>query len=419
MKEHGKFFDSRRAIELLQALGADGLLVSKPENFRYVTGAAPGFVSSWRHSGTQMALLPLSGAGTIIVPDIMARSVSAASPIRDVRTFPVWTDGLSLRAYLDHPGETAELMERAAADDRHRMKAFRPGAYDPVAPLNLLHDALGERSMLASTIAVEMDFIPAAEFLRLQNLLPNVTFIDASFVLKQLRLIKAPGEVDLLREGARIAEVGIEAANAALRPGLTSFDLTQIFHAAMAEEAWRAGRRDYEGPWSALSLGPSTWSPGKPAELEAGSIVKYDGGCSIGGYVSDIGRTYMFGKGTRHHRALHDALADAFDAGLEQMRPGSTLAAVHHAATASMKAAGFEHYNRGHYGHSIGSDIWSEEWPFIARDEHLVLAPGMVFSFELPHYVDGLGGFIIEDQILITDEGYENLGRLGRRYTEL
>lgn len=416
---YGKFFDAQRAAELLKAVGADALLVTKPENFRYVTGAAPGFIASWRYAATQMALLPLAGASAIIVPDIMATSVKANSPIADVRTFPVWTDGLSLRAYLESEGGTAELMERAASDDATRPQFNRPATYDKSAPLNLLKDILAERGLLNGTIAIELEFVPALEFEQLKVHLPGVKFVDGSHLLKQLRLIKAPGEVDLLREGARIAERGIELTNSELRAGLSAFVVTQIFHAAMADEARRSGRLDYEGPWSALSVGANTWSGGKSAQIEPGSIVKYDGGCSIGGYVSDIGRTYLFGEGTRHHRALHNALSDAFDAGLNTMRPGATLADVHDAVTASMRSAGYHHYNRGHYGHSIGSDIWSEEWPFIARDENVALAPGMVFSFEVPHYVDGLGGFIIEDQILITDGGYENLGRLDRRYSEL
>ena len=68
---------------------------------------------------------------------------------------------------------------------------------------------------------------------------------------------------------------------------------------------------------------------------------------------------------------------------------------------------GFETYGRGHFGHGVGASIWSEEWPFIAAGSDAVLEPGMVLAFETPWYIEGLGGFIIEDQVLITATGCE------------
>ena len=66
----------------------------------------------------------------------------------------------------------------------------------------------------------------------------------------------------------------------------------------------------------------------------------------------------------------------------------------------------------GHFGHGVGASIWSEEWPFISADSDTVLEPGMVMAFETPWYVDGLGGMIIEDQVLITETGAEIMAPL-------
>lgn len=73
----------------------------------------------------------------------------------------------------------------------------------------------------------------------------------------------------------------------------------------------------------------------------------------------------------------------------------------------TMWQQGFDSYGRGHFGHGVGSSIWSEEWPFISSRSDAVLEPGMVLAFETPWYIDGLGGFIIEDQLLITETGHE------------
>jgi Xaa-Pro aminopeptidase len=76
--------------------------------------------------------------------------------------------------------------------------------------------------------------------------------------------------------------------------------------------------------------------------------------------------------------------------------------------------AGYDQYGRGHFGHGVGSSIWSEEWPFISADADAVLEPGMVMAFETPWYIRGLGGFIIEDQVLITASGAEVMAPLPR-----
>ena len=64
--------------------------------------------------------------------------------------------------------------------------------------------------------------------------------------------------------------------------------------------------------------------------------------------------------------------------------------------------------------HGVGASVWSEEWPFIAADAKAVLEPGMVMAFETPWYIDGFGGFIIEDQVLITDDGCEVMAPMPR-----
>jgi Xaa-Pro aminopeptidase len=113
------------------------------------------------------------------------------------------------------------------------------------------------------------------------------------------------------------------------------------------------------------------------------------------------------------------ALSDAFAAGIEVLRPGYLLSDVHQRATDAMKRAGFDRFSRGHFGHSLGHDTFCEVPPFIASQAHTPIEPGMVLAFETPFYVDGEGGFIIEDQFLITDTGAQVAWSLDRDLVEL
>ena len=99
--------------------------------------------------------------------------------------------------------------------------------------------------------------------------------------------------------------------------------------------------------------------------------------------------------------------------------PGVRLADIHRAVSQSMWNAGFTTYNRGHFGHGVGASIWSEEWPFISADATAAAEPGMVLAYETPYYIDGLGGFIIEDQVLITETGIEVMAPTPRDLIEI
>jgi Xaa-Pro dipeptidase len=169
-----------------------------------------------------------------------------------------------------------------------------------------------------------------------------------------------------------------------------------------------AARRDLPPPastWAYIAVGGDGFAPGGPARR--GDVVKIDVGCVIDRYSSDGGRTAVLGHAGPAPRRVYDALRAAFDAGIAMLGPHVPLAAIYRTVSASMWNAGFTTYGRGHFGHGVGASIWSEEWPFISADATAVAEPGMVLAFETPYYIDSLGGFIIEDQVLITEGGIE------------
>ena len=160
-----------------------------------------------------------------------------------------------------------------------------------------------------------------------------------------------------------------------------------------------------QSTWAYIAVGGDGFAPGGPAQN--GDLIKIDVGCVIEGYSSDGGRTAVLGRAGPAERKVYDALRKSFDAGLALLQPGVALSDVYRTVVTTMWDAGFSTYNRGHFGHGVGASIWSEEWPFISADATAMTEPGMVLAFETPYYIKGLGGFIIEDQVLITETGTE------------
>jgi Xaa-Pro aminopeptidase len=220
-------------------------------------------------------------------------------------------------------------------------------------------------------------------------------------------MVKSASEIACLRQAVKIAEIGIRAVHDAIAQDVTRDQLAAVWSAAIERHPDQAA---LSGSWEYISVGPDPW--GANASAQPGDLIKVDVGCLVDGYTSDSGRTYVLGPPEKLKIRLHEALKQGFIAGSALLRPGIALAQVHRATQNAIREAGFPGYTRGHFGHGLGAGLGSEEWPFIAADATVVFEPGMVMAFECPWYIDGLGGMIIENQLLITETGHEMMNAL-------
>lgn len=386
------YLDRHRAARLMKEHGLDALVLSQPESISYATGAFPGVATYWRRAGAAFVVLPADESAplTAIVGDLQAKAFATQSGILDVRSHRIWVE----------TGSQADSPKRTP----------RPAQYDVAAVLDLLREALVERGLAGGRIGLELGFVPAADFAALLAL--PVTWIDCTRIVERLRAVKAPGEVEHLRQAAQFAAAGLTRLIETIGPGMTSSVMADIWRAAAIAESERRGHPVPSSTWSYIAVAGDGFAPGGP--VRDGDLVKIDVGCIVAGYSSDGGRTAAFGTPLPEAVRIYDALHRAFDTGFSLLKPGARLADIYTATAGSMWDQGFESYNRGHFGHGVGASIWSEEWPFIAADSDAVLELGMVIAFETPWYIDGIGGFIIEDQVLITETGCEVMAPLPR-----
>lgn len=413
--------DLARARRLMAEQGLAGLLVVKPENVQYVTGVHPGPASSlWRRAGPAVAILPADEtvAPAAVIPDTQEAAFRQASAIEDLRMHPLWIESDDVTGLLGE-GRPVEEVIRIAAGRRPK-PSRRPSTYDLDGALSLCAEALRERGLAERPLGIELDFIAANDLAAFQRHLPGARLLDSSRIMAELRAIKNHREIDAFRLSTELTEVGIRTAVGALAPGMTASEIALAYRAGVIGVARERGMTNLEATWDIISVGPRPWGRGMTtAHVEDGAVLKFDVGCIVGGCESDIGRTFVFGRASAEARGIHAGLARAHEAGRAQMRPGVPISAVFKAALETMREAGFPSYTRGHFGHSIGSDFGHEEWPYIARDEGRPLEPGMVFAFETPYYVDGIGGFIVEDHILITAQGHDNMNSMPHELTEV
>ncbi|MDQ0318128.1 Xaa-Pro aminopeptidase [Pararhizobium capsulatum DSM 1112] len=405
--------DRQRAARLMEAEGIDALLLLTAETFTYATSAPAGVATMWRKTGAIAAVVPADPAIAegAVVSDLFEAAFRVASSITDIRINPIWVETADITGIAFDP-DAANLVAEALRIKGRKGGFARPETFD--ADLGFQHaaDILADRGLQGGHIGIELESLSVSDFRRLQNALPDATFVDASRLVAQLRMIKSPAEIEHLRTAVALSEAGIEMLQKTIAIDVSRDALAAAWTTGVKEEAARRGVKNLTGLWEYVSVGPNPWIQG--GAVEEGSLIKVDVGCLISGYTSDTGRTFVCGKPTALQSRLFQGLEAAFAAGLDKLRPGNAMSAVHRAATHAIANAGFPDFTRGHFGHGLGTGPGSEEWPFLSATSETLLEPGMVLAFETPWYVDGVGGMIIEDQLLITADGHEIMNRLPR-----
>ncbi|EHB53461.1 peptidase M24 [Mycolicibacterium rhodesiae JS60] len=262
-------------------------------------------------------------------------------------------------------------------------------------PYALVGAALGGHAQVAVT-----DSMPALHLLPLAELLGSVPIL-ATDVLRSLRMIKDPAEIDALRRaGAAIDRVHARVPEF-LVPGRTEADVADDIAKAIVAEGHSAVA------FIIVGSGPYGADPHHEHSdrvLQAGDIVVVDiGGPYAPGYNSDCTRTYSLGEPSTEIAEQYAVLQRAQAAAVAAVRPGVTAEQVDAAARDVLADAGLAEYFVHRTGHGIGLSVHEE--PYIVAGNDLTLTEGMAFSVEPGVYFPGRWGARIEDIVIVTADG--------------
>jgi Xaa-Pro dipeptidase len=270
------------------------------------------------------------------------------------------------------------------------------------APVGAVVDALRERGIERPGF-VGLDRLPVSDWRRLGEALgTDADVLDLGAELAALRRRKSPLELRCLRAAARVTDAALTAAREQVQVGMTELELA----ARLGYELRRTS-----GEWAFTPVVVSgVHDPipiREPTErrIERGDAVMVDVGGSWDGYQADASRTWVLGEASPLQREIWDAIERAHAASLALVRPGIPCADVSRAAIDVLHAAGYELGHR--VGHGIGLAT-SFEWPSLDHDS-TPLEPGMTFCLEPGVYLAGAGNLKLEDDVVVTDDGYELL----------
>lgn len=241
------------------------------------------------------------------------------------------------------------------------------------------------------------------------------TVIDISPVLMRQRMTKSPEEIALIREGARIADIGGAMALAEIRTGVREIDVAMAARDAMEIEIARCfPESEIRDSWVWLQSGLNTDGAHNPVttrRLQAGDILSLNTFPMISGYYTALERTLFLGEPDRRSLEIWEANVATHELGLSMIR-----AEICRALNGFLEERDLLRYRSFGYGHSFGllSHYYGREAGLELREDiDTVLEPGMVISMEpmlrLPEGMPGAGGYREHDIVVLTEEGPENI----------
>ncbi len=210
-----------------------------------------------------------------------------------------------------------------------------------------------------------------------------------------------PDEVKFHRTVSKLADIGCSAVRETMRPGITETDLAAEANYAMQ----RKGAETFSfqtivstGERSAYSHGWPT-----PRKLKDGEFVLVDLGPTISGYAADETRTYLLGSDAKKERML-TAMDKAVQAVIDNIRPGASCKELDAISRRVLKEHGFPDYM-----HSLGHPLSGFVTPLLSKTSKDILKPGHLFTVEPGIYIPGYGGVRMEENVVVTEDGYEQL----------
>jgi creatinase len=275
----------------------------------------------------------------------------------------------------------------------------------------------------AKTIGIEGDHLTLAQHAKLSEFLGARTIDIAGATMSQ-RMIKSAEEIALIREGARVADIGGEAIRAAIRVGTREIDVAMAGRDAMEAEIARSHPdSELRDNWVWFQSGVNTDGAHNPVttrKLEAGDILSLNTFPMISGYYTALERTLFIGEPDTASLKIWEANVGAHELGLSLIKAGATCSGICAEINDFFGARDLLRYRSFGYGHSFGvlSHYYGREAGLELREDiDTELTAGMVVSMEpmltLPADQPGAGGYREHDIVVLGEDGPENITGFG------
>lgn len=273
----------------------------------------------------------------------------------------------------------------------------------------------------AKTVGLEFDWVHLDSHRKFSDALPYAKFVDVSQPTMKMRMIKSPEEIELIKQGARIADLGGEAVVKAIKEGAAEHEIALASTNAMVKEiADTYPHSEIRDTWTWFQSGINTDGAHNPVttrRLRKGDILSLNCFPMIAGYYTALERTLFCDHvPSDRHIELWEVNCKVHRRGLELIKPGARCSDIANELNELYLEHDLLKYRTFGYGHSFGvlSHYYGREAGLeIREDIETVLHPNMVVSMEpmitVPEREPGAGGYREHDILVVKETDSENI----------
>ncbi len=264
-------------------------------------------------------------------------------------------------------------------------------------------------------IALNYRELTYEDFRALERGVPGGTWVDASAAVRKTRGIKDAREIERLKHAARIGSKVAEEIPSMLKTGISEAELAAQMEYRMMQ--FGGGGRSFSTIVGFGKNGAEPHYSPRDVKLESGMSMVCDFGTFYERYACDITRSFHFGRTDAEMKRVHECVEAAQQAAFDVIKAGVPAKEVHLAAQKVIDGSPWKGRFMHGLGHSIGLAV-HDGFGMSARTEE-PLEAGMAITVEPGIYLPGHGGVRIEDDILVTSNGFEFLTTARRGYLEV
>lgn len=285
-------------------------------------------------------------------------------------------------------------------------------------------------------IGFELDVLPFNLYKTYKSIFPDAELVDITNFIKELKSVKSPYEIDLLRDALKVEDEAFREVPSFLHEGMTEIELAALFEAELRKRGYsgccktRAFNQEYfygnvctgesgfypsyfDGPvgGSGVSFSHPTGAGWK--KVNRNEVVYIDYTCVVNGYTGDQTRVFCMGElSPKMVKAFEDTVTIEKEV-LKAMKPGMLLEEPYLLSLKLAEEMGYKDNFMGYkedrvkfLGHGIGLEL--DEWPIFAKGFKMPLVPGMTFALE-PKFIFPEGCIGTENSFVMTENGPESL----------
>ena len=273
-------------------------------------------------------------------------------------------------------------------------------------------------------VGVEFDHLPVDVLDKLRAALPDVEFVDIGTPAMRLRMVKSAEEIELIRHGAQVCDIGGQALRDAVAEGVPEYEVALASTQAMVREiARRFPHAELMDTWTWFQSGINTDGAHNPVtsrKVQRGDILSLNCFSMIAGYYTALERTLFYGQPSAEHLRLWNVNVEVHEAGLAMIQPGVRCCDIARELNKIYERHGVLQYRTFGYGHSFGvlSHYYGREAGLELREDiETVLEPNMVVSMEpmimIPEGTPGAGGYREHDILVVGERGATDITGFG------